>query len=91
MEVRAKLAEWAGGAKDGESWKDRIPEAVGPKTWSLYREHLSQLDTMDWVSRKRALKKAITAYERACGKSNSEVDIEVSRWPRTQWTSLLSP
>ena len=36
-----------------------------------------QLDTMDWVGRKRALEKALTAYERACGKSNSEVDIEV--------------
>ena len=81
VEVRAKLAEWAGGAKNGESWKDRIPETVGPKTWSLlelaHREHLSQLDTMEWVSRKKALKKALTAYERACGKSNSEVDIEV--------------
>ena len=95
VEVRAKLAEWAGGAKNGESWKDRIPETVGPKTWSLleqaHREHLSQLDTMEWV-REREHSKRPSQLTRGLVESRTvRWTLRLSRWPRTQWTSLLSP
>ena len=58
VEVRAKLAEWVGGAKDGESWTPRRTGSTCPSS-------------TPWIG------SALTVYERACGKSNSEVDIEV--------------